>query len=282
MSWIALGALSLVGCAKKESPEKATQAEPLQTTTPAPTAKAQATPEKAAARETAEGYAEKNGEESDGKSVIEKLEAAGRLPPVKAKPANKVPASPGDPEAGDFTLAEATAGLAGEGKLIAEIVTELGTMSCELYEDKAPITVANFVGLSRGKRAWKKGSEWVKTPLYNGTTFHRVIKTFMIQGGDPNGNGTGGPGYVIPDEIWEGGRHSERGLLCMANAGPDTNGSQFFILNNMALQLDGGYTIFGKCKELDVIDKIASVPVRGDRAEKPPVIKQINVKRVKE
>ncbi|MEN9580258.1 MAG: hypothetical protein RJA70_3267 [Pseudomonadota bacterium] len=270
---VLLAVPSLIGCAKNESSES-TATEPVKaaSTSTQTSAESRQNPSQATGREG----------EAEGKAVGDKPEAARGVKSLAAKPTNKVPPSPGDPEAGEFTLAEATAGLKGDGKLVAEIVTELGTLTCDLYEDKAPLTVANFVGLARGKRAWKKGGEWVTTPLYNGTTFHRVIKTFMVQGGDPNGNGSGGPGYAVPDEIWEGASHSEPGLLCMANAGPDTNGSQFFILNNASVYLDGGYTIFGKCKDLDVLEKIASVPVRGDRAVKPPVINKIDVKRVKD
>jgi len=200
---------------------------------------------------------------------------------IQAKPVASVSPTPGDPHAGKFTLEEATKGLEGDGKLVATISTELGDLSCELYEDKAPITVANFVGLARGLRAWRDDGKWVKKPLYDGTVFHRVAKGFMIQGGDPNKNGTGGPGYVIPDEIWEDAHHDERGLICMANRGPNTNGSQFFIMDGKAPHLDGGYTIFGKCSPDAVIEKIASVDVRGDRATNPPVIKSVQVSRQK-
>ncbi|HEX2732357.1 MAG TPA: peptidylprolyl isomerase [Polyangiaceae bacterium] len=199
---------------------------------------------------------------------------------VTAKPVATVEVAEGDPQKGQFTLADATKGLAKGNKLIAEIETELGTLECELYDDKAPITVANFIGLSRGSRAWKDKGQWVKKPLYDGTTFHRVIKGFMIQGGDPNGNGSGGPGFVIPDEIWEDAYHDQRGQLCMANRGPNTNGSQFFIMDGKAQHLDGGYTIFGKCSPDDVIEKLASVPVRGDKAVTPVKIRKVTIKRI--
>lgn len=200
--------------------------------------------------------------------------------PVAAKPVASVPVSPDDPLQGKFTLEDATKGLTGSGPLMAEIRTSLGKLTCELYEDRAPITVANFVGLARGLRPFKnpKG-EWTKTPAYDGTTFHRVIRGFMVQGGDPAGNGTGEPGYVIPDEIWEGAYHSERGLLCMANRGPNTNGMQFFIMDGSAPHLDNGYTIFGKCGPDSVIEKIASVEVRGDRAVNPPKIEKVTIRR---
>lgn len=199
---------------------------------------------------------------------------------VDTKPVTVKPTA-GDPQQGQFTLEEATQGLGGEGRLVATIDTELGKLDCELYEDKAPITVANFVGLARGTRAWRKDGQWVKKPLYDGTVFHRVVKGFMIQGGDPNGNGSGGPGYVIPDEIWANARHDERGQLCMANRGPNTNGSQFFIMDGKAPHLDGGYTIFGKCSPETVIEKLASVEVRGQSAVDPTKINSVTIKRVK-
>lgn len=198
------------------------------------------------------------------------------------RPVAKVPVSPDDPLQGKFTLEDALEGLPGEGKLVALIKTSLGSLSCELYEDKAPITVANFVGLARGLRPFKGASgQWEKKPGYDGTTFHRIIKGFMIQGGDPKGTGAGEPGYVIPDEIWPGAAHDERGLLCMANRGPNTNGMQFFILDGAAPHLDGGYTIFGKCSPPETIDKIASVKTRGDRAVDPPRIERVTIERQK-
>lgn len=201
-------------------------------------------------------------------------------PPPPAPKSTGVPVSPDDPVAGKFNLEDATKGLAGTGPLVAEIQTGLGKLTCELFSDKAPITVANFVGLARGLRPFKSPSgEWVKKPGYDGTTFHRVIKGFMIQGGDPLGSGAGEPGYVIPDEIWEGAKHDRRGLLCMANRGKNTNGMQFFITDGAPTHLDGGYTIFGECKPGEVIEKLASVEVRGDRAVKPTKIERVTIKR---
>lgn len=198
-----------------------------------------------------------------------------------ATPVAKVKPSPDDPLRGEFSLDDATRGLAGSGPLEATILTSLGTLKCSLYDDRAPVTVANFVGLARGLRPWKgPGGQWLKKPAYDGTTFHRVIKGFMIQGGDPAGNGSGGPGYVIPDEVWPGARHDQRGLLCMANRGPNTNGQQFFILDGPAPHLDRGYTIFGKCGPDAVIEKLAGVEVAGDRAVKPPAITRITVRRL--
>lgn len=201
----------------------------------------------------------------------------GKLP---AKPVAQVVPSPDDPVKGKFDLADAGKGLTGSGYFIASVDTTAGKLECELWHDKAPISVANFVGLARGLRPWKTPEgKWVKKPLYDGTPFHRVIKGFMIQGGDPNGNGSGGPGYVIPDEVWEDGRHDKRGLLCMANRGPNTNGSQFFIMDGAAAHLDGGYTILGKCGPDELVEKIASTPVSGERATDPVKIKTVKVRR---
>ncbi|HWZ88659.1 MAG TPA: peptidylprolyl isomerase [Polyangiaceae bacterium] len=199
-------------------------------------------------------------------------------PAPTQKPTAKV--SEDDPLHGKFSLDDATAGLAGKGPLSAEIDTELGKLVCDLYDDKAPITVANFVGLARGLRPFKApDGKWTKKPAYDGTTFHRVIKGFMIQGGDPSGTGAGEPGYVIPDEVWPGATHDKRGLLCMANRGPNTNGQQFFITDAAAPHLDSGYTIFGKCGPDAVMDKLASVPVQGDHSVTPTKIKKITIKR---
>ena len=199
---------------------------------------------------------------------------------VHAKPTQPVQASPDDPLKGAFSLADATQGLTGKGKLIADVKTSAGKLECELFDDRAPLTVANFIGLARGLRPFKaQGGEWVKKPAYDGTTFHRIIKGFMIQGGDPAGTGAGEPGYVIPDEIWEDAYHSERGLLCMANRGPNTNGQQFFIMDGSAPHLDGGYTIFGKCSPTSIIEKLANSEVQGDRAVNPPKIEKVTIRR---
>jgi peptidyl-prolyl cis-trans isomerase A (cyclophilin A) len=223
---------------------------------------------------------------TDGK-VAEKKAPTARPPlrqaeyrKVAAKPVAAVVAAPGDPVKGKFGMEDALKGLSGTGKqLFADIETSAGALQCELWADKAPLTVANFVGLARGLRPWKDDDKWVKKPLYDGLVFHRVVKGFMIQGGDPNRDGSGGPGFEIPDEIWEDAHHDQRGLLCMANRGPNTNGSQFFIMDGSAPHLDGGYTIFGKCGPEDAIEKLSSTPTVGDRAVDPPQIKKVVVRR---
>ncbi|MCA9643000.1 MAG: peptidylprolyl isomerase [Polyangiaceae bacterium] len=218
------------------------------------------------------------------KGLLSRMNRPGQAPggarKIAAKPVATVPVTPDDPAKGKFDLTDAAKGLKGEGYFKAAIDTTAGKLECELWHDKAPITVANFVGLARGLRPWKSSDgKWVKKPLYDGTPFHRVIKGFMIQGGDPNHNGSGGPGYVIPDEIWENAHHDERGLLCMANRGPNTNGSQFFIMDGVAAHLDGGYTIFGKCGPEEVIEKIANTKVVGDKAADPVKIKSVKITR---
>lgn len=200
----------------------------------------------------------------------------------KPRPSEPViEAAADDPLKGNWTLADATKELKGSGPIVAKIETSKGTLQCKLYDDKAPITVANFIGLATGKRAWKDPTtgKWVNKPAYDGTTFHRIIKGFMIQGGDPKGNGSGEPGYVIKDEIWEGAKHDRAGLLCMANRGPNTNGAQFFITDAAAPHLDKGYTIFGECAPEQVVHDIASVPVMGERPATTVTIKSVTISR---
>lgn len=204
-------------------------------------------------------------------------------PPVPAaeRPKAKAVVSPDDPLKGSFTLADATRDLKGTGPIVAKIETSKGTLQCKLFDDKAPVTVANFIGLATGKRTWKDpNGKWVNKPAYDGTTFHRIIKGFMIQGGDARGTGSGEPGYVIEDEIWEGAKHDRAGLLCMANRGPNTNGAQFFITDAGPAHLDGGYTIFGECAPVEVVHEIANVPTgMMDRPQTPVTIKTVTISR---
>lgn len=152
--------------------------------------------------------------------------------------------------------------------LIAVFETNHGTFEIELFEDKAPITVKNFIDLA------EKG-------FYNGLIFHRVIDGFMIQGGDPNGTGTGGPGYVIPDEFHKDLKHDSEGVLSMANAGPNTGGSQFFITLAATPWLDGHHSVFGKVvKGMDVVREIGKVDT--DFQDKPlakVVMEKVTIRR---
>ena len=190
-----------------------------------------------------------------------------------------------DPAKGHFTLEQATKGLSGSGMLVAKIETTLGTFTCELYEKDAPITVANFVGLARGTRPWKdpKTGQWVeKKPFYDGLIFHRVIPGFMIQGGDPLGVGTGNPGYRFEDEFSPNLKFDKPALLAMANAGPATNGSQFFITEGTPQHLTGKHTIFGVCEPASLVSKITGVK-RGprDKPETDVVMKKVTISRGK-
>jgi peptidyl-prolyl cis-trans isomerase A (cyclophilin A) len=172
----------------------------------------------------------------------------------------------GDPEAGDFTLDEALAGLPeGSGALQAIIDTDLGVLTCSLFADKAPIGVANFIGLARGQRPWLDATTntWVKRPLYDGLLFHRVIPGFVAQGGDPLGTGKGGPGYALQDEISD--LSHVPGTLAYANSGPNTSGSQFYITETDTPDLDGKYTIFGLCAPVSVVYALTHVPTNGER-----------------
>jgi peptidyl-prolyl cis-trans isomerase A (cyclophilin A) len=181
--------------------------------------------------------------------------------------------------------AAATPAAPPKGPLTAEITTDLGVLKCKLLPEAAPQTVAAFVGLARGEKEFKdpRTGAMVKRPFYDGLLFHRVIPEFMIQGGDPQSIdpdhpalGTGGPGYTLPDEIAPDQKFDAPGVLAMANKGPGTRsgGSQFFITENPVPRLDGGYTIFGRCGDLEVVKAIARVE-RGDddRPVKPVAMK---------
>ncbi len=175
-----------------------------------------------------------------------------------------------DPELGKFSLDQALAELPeGPGPLRAIFDTDLGTITCALEADKAPSSVANFVGLARGRRAWKDPvtKQWVRRRFYDGLKFHRVIAAFMAQGGDPLGTGYGGPGYKIADEL-VGLKHIP-GTLAYANSGANTDGSQFYITETAQSQLDQDFTIFGFCTEVDVVTKLTHVPTTGAPNDTP-------------
>ena len=160
----------------------------------------------------------------------------------------------------------------GEGPLMARFVTSAGDIEAELYEDDTPQTVANFVALAQGDVEWQRpDGRRTREPLYTGTVFHRVIPDFMIQGGCPQGTGTGGPGWRFRDEFRPHLRHDGPGVLSMANAGPNTNGSQFFITEVATPWLDGKHTVFGKVtKGVELVPKIARMgngKVRLERVE---------------
>lgn len=183
----------------------------------------------------------------------------------------------------------------GDGPLYATFRTSMGNIVVRLYEKEAPKTVANFVGLATGAKEWtdpKSGALQKGRPLYDGTSFHRVIPNFMIQGGDPLSNpttgdlaraGTGGPGYRFEDEFNPALRFDRPGLLAMANSGPNTNGSQFFITEVPTPHLTNRHTIFGEVvKGFEIVPKIARVKTGpANRPEKPVLIEKVVITRGK-
>jgi peptidyl-prolyl cis-trans isomerase A (cyclophilin A) len=168
-------------------------------------------------------------------------------------------------------------------ELIATLNTTMGPIVIRLFPDKAPKTVDNFVGLAEGTIEWThpQTGQRSRNPLYNGTIFHRVIDDFMIQGGDPLGQGFGGPGYEFEDEIHPQLRFDRPYLLAMANAGPGTNGSQFFVTVVPTPHLNGRHTIFGEVVQgSEVIDAIAKTETgRNDRPVKDVVLESVTIER---
>ena len=168
--------------------------------------------------------------------------------------------------------------------LQAHFTTSEGSFTISLFEDGAPNTVANFVGLAEGTKEWTdpKTGQKVKKPFYDGLIFHRVIDGFMIQGGDPLGTGTGGPGYKFADEFNPKLRHAKAGMLSMANAGPNTNGGQFFITLAPTPWLDDKHSVFGEVVAgMDVVREIGSAATSkpGDRPLKPITIQSVRISR---
>lgn len=174
-------------------------------------------------------------------------------------------------------------------KMFAIFDTSMGKFKVKLFHTQAPKTVENFVGLAEGTKEWTdpKSQGLVKTPFYNGLIFHRIIDGFMIQGGDPLGvdtarAGTGGPGFKIPDEFHPDLKHDKPGILSMANAGPNTGGSQFFITLAPTPHLNNKHAVFGEVVEgMDVVQKIGKVKVdrRTDRPLENVVIKKLTIER---
>jgi peptidyl-prolyl cis-trans isomerase A (cyclophilin A) len=172
---------------------------------------------------------------------------------------------------------------AASGEPTAIIDTTVGKLTCKLFPDKAPIGVANFIGLAEGTKDWTHPATGAKkhaVPLYDGTICHRVIPNFMIQCGDPAGTGAGSPGYEFKNEISPDLKFDRPGRLAYANAGPDTNGSQFFITEVPYPSLNGGYTIFGQCDDASValVKQIARMGRdANDRPYKPVRINHITI-----
>jgi len=163
----------------------------------------------------------------------------------------------------------------------ARFVTTEGNFTIRLFDQEAPKTVENFVGLAEGTKQWSdpRINQKVQKPYYNGTIFHRVIDGFMIQGGDPLGQGIGGPGYNFADEFHPKLRHNKAGTLSMANRGPNTNGGQFFITLGKTPHLDDRHSVFGEVVEgMDVVRKIGKVQTKpGDRPAQDVVMEEVTV-----
>ena len=193
---------------------------------------------------------------------------AASTPPATKPPVRK-PASPAPAAAAEPT---------------AVIHTTAGDLHCALFPKVAPIGVENFIGLASGTKDWTSPVSHAKkhgVPLYDGTIFHRVIASFMIQGGDPKGDGTGDPGYKFKNEVSPDVKFDRPGRLAYANSGPDTNGSQFFITEVPYPSLNGGYTIFGQCDEaaVELVKKIARMATDGERPLRPIKITHIEIHR---
>jgi peptidyl-prolyl cis-trans isomerase A (cyclophilin A) len=196
-------------------------------------------------------------------------------PTAKPSAATTKPTAPATPAA--------SAAKHGPG-VYAHITTNHGAMIARLFDADAPKTVANFVGLAEGKKAWRnpRTNTMVRRPYYNNLTFHRIIPGFMIQGGDPEGTGMGGPGFEFADEFNPKLRHSKAGILSMANKGPNTNGGQFFITLVPTPHLNDRHSVFGELVEgTDTLMAIGKVPTGvQNKPVKPVIIKSIRIERV--
>jgi peptidyl-prolyl cis-trans isomerase A (cyclophilin A) len=216
----------------------------------------------------------------------EKKESGSASPPPAATSTAKPTPPPAPPAAaprGDEPgSGEWTKKVQAGQDVFATLETNQGNITVKLFSKDAPKTVANFVGLATGEKPWtdpRTGERVTDRPLYSGVVFHRVIPDFMIQGGDPTGTGRGDPGYRFEDEFQSGRTFNKVGLLAMANAGPGTNGSQFFITTAITDFLNNRHTIFGEVVSgYDVVVKISNVPRDGrDKPNEPVVIQKISM-----
>ena len=215
----------------------------------------------------------------------DKKEPSGSGGPPAASPATP-PAQPSGtskpPPANEPGSGEWTKKVQAGQEVYATLDTNQGAIVVRLFSKDAPKTVANFVGLATGEKPWtdpNSGQRVTDRPLYQGVIFHRVIPGFMIQGGDPTGTGRGDPGYRFEDEFQSGRTFNKPGLLAMANAGPGTNGSQFFITTSTPDYLNNRHTIFGEVVQgYEVVEKISNVERdRSDRPRQPVVIQKISM-----
>lgn len=213
-------------------------------------------------------------------AAVERVTACQEQLAVASRPPRPpLPASVRAPVAAD--LAGYLKRVKGKGKLTATIETNLGTFHCVLTERETPITVANFVGLATGQKPWvdPDGVLQEGVPFFDGLRFHRVIPDFMIQGGDPMDDGTGGPGYAFGEELVPTLRHDAAGVLSMANAGPGTSGSQFFITAKATPWLDDKHTVFGRCAEPALVETITALAGDDDRPRRPVFMRRVTIAR---
>jgi peptidyl-prolyl cis-trans isomerase A (cyclophilin A) len=204
------------------------------------------------------------------------IASAQQTPPPPAQQPPSQPATNAAPDLPDSPGSQTPAPVEPTGPT-AVFDTSMGRVTCRLFDKQAPQTVANFVGLADGTKDWTDPTTREKEhnrPLYDGTVFHRVIPGFMAQGGDPLGNGMGDPGYYIPDEVDPSLMFNVPGRLAMANSGPNTDGSQFFITEESYPTLNGHYTIFGQCDPSSVLVVKSITRVERDARDKPltPVV----------
>jgi peptidyl-prolyl cis-trans isomerase A (cyclophilin A) len=213
------------------------------------------------------------------KQVLFALSAIILMLPLAARPACAQPPAPAQPRSGGGTMQR-------EDGLYLTFETSMGNIQCRLFEKETPLTVRTIVGLALGTQSYVDSNTKQKVTgkrFFDGLIFHRVIPFFMIQGGDPLGTGYGGPegpGFPFKDEFVSSLKFDVPGRLAMANGGPNTNGSQFFISEVPVPYLNGKHTIFGQCGNLDVVKAIARVPSVEDRPVKQVVIKKVTVERV--
>lgn len=270
--------LALAGCGREELAEAPAGA-------PEPPASSAAKPPASAATTATAAPAKSEGDGEFQTVRARTLKGEETDVAIQAPAGWKVTAAPTspDPHGGKFTLAEATKGLSKQGTLAARIETAAGNFYCDLYDDKAPNTVANFVGLARGLRKYWDPQKlaWTASPYFDGTTFHRTRPGFVIQGGDRTGMGMGLVGYFIPDELHPSLAHDRPGQLCMANRAKNANGAQFMITEVPAPHLDGGYTIFGQCDPATLVQRISRMPQSKDgKPNAPVVVKKVEIKRL--
>lgn len=254
--------IAMAGCGGPQEPAQPPAATPAPAPTPESTPPPAPTPAPGTPAATGEKPAEK---------------------PAASTPAASTEKPAAKPETAEPETAKPSAAKHGPG-VYAHITTNHGTMVARLFDKEAPKTVENFVALAEGKKPWRnpRTNTMVRRPYYNNLTFHRIIPGFMIQGGDPEGTGMGGPGFEFADEFNPKLRHSKAGILSMANRGPNTNGGQFFITLVPTPHLNDRHSVFGELVEgMETLAAIGKVPTGvQNKPIKPVVMKSVRIERV--